>query len=208
MYIPESFRDELESLKKEGKFEEALKKVNHILINDPTDENALLQVVDIEYRRGELDKAGKPVDFLMYTNEKDPMYFYIKGVLEMEKNNWYDAKKFFQQAIIMTNFENHEILRCYGLCEYWYGNREKGVSFLQQAFDLHNTDAEVIYNLIEIYLLEFDYKRARRMIRYFYDKHEKLETFDKEIGFYDAKVALFSKFVEQNDQKPIMATAH
>lgn len=198
MYIPDSFRDDVENLKKEGKFEQALKKVNHILMSDPTDEWALLQVVDIEYRRGELTRAEKPIDFLMYTKKDDPMHFYIKGVLEMEKNNWYDAKKYFQEAIKMTNFENHEILRCYGLCEYRYGNREKWLTFIQQAFDLHNTDAEVIYNLVEIYLLEFDYKRAKRMIKYFYDKHDKIETFDKDISFYDNKIWLFAKFVEQN----------
>lgn len=75
---------------------------------------------------------------------------------------------------------------------------EKKETFIQQAFDLHNTDAEVIYNLVEIYLLEFDYKRAKRMIKYFYDKHDKIETFDKDISFYDNKIWLFAKFVEQN----------
>lgn len=198
MYIPDSFRDDVEDLKKEGKYEQALKKVNHILMSNPTDEWALLQVVDIEYRRGELQRAEKPIDFLMHTKKDDPMHMYIKWVLEMEKNNRYDAKKYFQEAIKMTSFENHEILRCYWLCEYWYGNREKWIMFLQQAFDLHNTDAEVIYNLVEIYLLEFDYKRAKRMIKYFYDKHDKLETFDKDISFYDTKIWLFAKFVEQN----------
>ncbi len=198
MYIPASLRDEVEGLKKEGKFDEALKKVNHVLMSDPTHEDALLQVVDIEYRRGELDKAQKPIDFLMHMKKDDPMHVYIKWVLEMEKNNRYDAKKYFQEAIKLTKFENHEILRCYGLCEYWYGNREKGITFLQQAFDLHSMDAEVIYNLIELYLLEFDYRRAKRMIKYFNDKKDKLETFDKDIAFYDQKIALFQKFIEQN----------
>lgn len=198
MYIPSTLRSDIEALKKEGKFDEALKKVNHVLMRDPTHEDALLQVVDIEYRRGELEKAEKPIDFLMHTKKDDPMHIYIKGVLEMEKNNWYEAKKYFQEAIKMTKFENHEILRCYGLCEYWYGNREKWLWFLQEAFDLHNTDAEVIYNLIELYLLEFDYRRAKRMIKYFYDKHDRLETFDKDISFYDQKIELFQKFVEQN----------
>lgn len=169
-------------------------------MKDPTHEDALLQVVDIEYRRGELDKAQKPIDFLMHLKKDDPMHIYIKGVLEMEKNQRYNAKKYFQEAIIMTKFENHEILRCYGLCEYWYGNREKGLTFLQQSFDLHNTDAEVIYNLIELYLLEFDYRRAKKMIKYFHTKRDKLETFDKELSFYDQKIATFEKFVIQNDE--------
>ena len=78
MYIPDSFRDDIELLKKQGKFEQALKKVNHLLMSDPTDEDALLQVVDIEYRRGELEKAQKPIDFLMHMKKDDPMHIYIK----------------------------------------------------------------------------------------------------------------------------------
>jgi hypothetical protein len=43
----------------------------------------------------------------------------------MEKNNRKEAKTFLQKALILTHAENHEIIRCYGLCEYRYGNREK-----------------------------------------------------------------------------------
>jgi len=50
---------------------------------------------------------------------------YVKGVLEMEKNNRKAAKKYLQMALSLTDYDNHEIMRCYGLCEYWYGNREK-----------------------------------------------------------------------------------
>lgn len=197
-YIPDMVIEKVETLKKQGKFDEALKLINHELMKNPTNEQALMQVVDIEYRRGELDKAWKPVDFLLKMKGDDPMALYIKGVLEMEKNNFLDAKKYFQEAIKLTKFENHEILRCYGLCEYRYGNREKGMQFLEEAWDLNNKDAEVIYNLIEIYLLEFDYRRARRMIQYYQKNHDKLQTFDKEIGFYDQKVDLFDKFIQKN----------
>lgn len=69
MYIPDSFRDDVENLKKEGKFEQALKKVNHILMSAPTDEWALLQVVDIEYRRGELIR-GRKAYWFPYAHEK------------------------------------------------------------------------------------------------------------------------------------------
>jgi DNA-binding SARP family transcriptional activator len=78
MYIPPALREEIEALKTEGKFDEALKKANHVLMRDPTHEDALLQVVDIEYRRGELDKAQKPIDFLMQLKKDDPMHIYIK----------------------------------------------------------------------------------------------------------------------------------
>ncbi|MEI7919936.1 MAG: hypothetical protein WCH65_07405 [bacterium] len=50
-YIPESLINEIEELKELGKFDEAIKKVNTILFRDPNNEDALLQVTDIQYRR-------------------------------------------------------------------------------------------------------------------------------------------------------------
>jgi hypothetical protein len=96
----------------------------------------------------------------------------------------------------LTKAENHEIIRCYGLCEYWYGNREKWVNLLKDSFSLNNKDAEVIYNLIEIYILEQKYKKAKSMISYFYKHHQKLQTIDKNIDYYESKIALFDKFIK------------
>jgi DNA-binding SARP family transcriptional activator len=49
-YIPESVLDEVEKLKNQRKFDEAMKMVNSILSEDPHNEDALLQVADIYYR--------------------------------------------------------------------------------------------------------------------------------------------------------------
>jgi hypothetical protein len=43
--------EEIEALKDAGQFTQALKKVNQILIRDPNNEDALLQVTDIQYRQ-------------------------------------------------------------------------------------------------------------------------------------------------------------
>jgi hypothetical protein len=50
-YIPESVIDEVEELKKIEKFDEAMRIVNSILSNNPNNEDALLQVADIQYRQ-------------------------------------------------------------------------------------------------------------------------------------------------------------
>lgn len=195
-YIPEQLLDEIEQLKELNKFDEAMKKINSILVKDPSNEDALLQVTDIQYRQGEIWKASKAIDFLnARKNHEDPLGLYIKGVLEMEKNNWIDAKKYLRKALELTKAENHEIIRCYGLCEYWYGNREKGVNLLKDSFSINNKDAEVIYNLIEIYILEQNYKKAKSMISYFYKNHKNIQTIDKDMDYYDNKIALFEKFI-------------
>ncbi|MFZ2150486.1 MAG: hypothetical protein WAZ12_00030 [Candidatus Absconditicoccaceae bacterium] len=196
-YIPQSLVDEIEQLKELGKFDDAIKKINSILFRDPSNEDALLQVADIQYRRGEITKAGKAIDFLNAKKKnEDPLGLYIKGILEMEKNHRLEAKKYLQKALELTHAENHEIMRCYGLCEYRYGNREKGLGLLKDSFSINNKDAEVIYNLIELYILEHKYAKAKSMIDYYHRNHEKLQTIDKEITYYDKKITLLERFVK------------
>ena len=197
VYIPEELIDEIEELKELWKYDEAIRIVNSILMRDPKNEDAILQIADIQYRKWEISKADKAVDFLnAQKNNNDPLGLYIKWLLEMEKNNWKDARKYLLKAMEMTNASNHEILRCYGLCEYWYGNREKGLSFLKDAFVIDNKDAEVVYNLIQLYILEQEYKKAQEMISYFNKNKDSLKFVDKELDFYQTKISLFEKFIK------------
>ena len=111
VYIPDSLIEEIEELKNQWKYDEAIKLVNSILSRDPSNEDAILQIADIQYRKGEYWKASKAVDFLnAQKNNNDPLGLYIKGVLEMEKNNRKEAKKYLLKAMDMTNASNHEII--------------------------------------------------------------------------------------------------
>ncbi len=197
VYIPDSLIEEIESLKAQGAYDEAIAKVNSILSRDPRNEDAILQIADIQFRKGAIDKADKAVDFLnAQKKNNDPLGLYIKGLLEMEKNNRKDARSYLKTAMDMTNANNHEILRCYGLCEYWYGNREKGFSFLKDAFALDKYDAEVVYNLIHLSILDQDYKYAQQMIAYFNKNQKNLKFIDKQLPFYENKISLFEKFIK------------
>ncbi|MDR2190297.1 MAG: tetratricopeptide repeat protein [Candidatus Peribacteria bacterium] len=69
-YIPSSLIDKIEQLKESGKFDEAIRVVNTILTKDPSNEDALLQIADIQYRKGDINKADKATDFLN-ANKKD-----------------------------------------------------------------------------------------------------------------------------------------
>jgi tetratricopeptide (TPR) repeat protein len=194
-YIPAELLDEIEDLKDSKKFDEAIRKVNLILAKDPSNEEALLQIADIHYRQNEIDKADKAVNFLNTQKKNDPLGLYIKGILEMEKNNRKEAREILKKALDLTKGDNHEIIRCYGLCEYRYGNREKGIMYLKDAFEMNNLDAEVIYNLIQLHMLERTYTKAKEMINYFYAHHADLKVVDKTLDWYDKKVALFEKFL-------------
>ena len=66
---------------------------------------------------------------------------------------------------------------------------------------MNNKDAEVIYNLIQLYMLEHDYQNAKKMIDYFNMEHENLIVVDKEMNRYDRKITLFTKAIETNQKK-------
>jgi Tfp pilus assembly protein PilF len=114
----------------------------------------------------------------------------------MEKNNRKEARTYLKKALDLTKGDNHEIIRCYGLCEYWYGNREKGMGYLKDAFEMNTRDAEVIYNIIQLEMLEHNYTKAKEMITYFYEVHDTLTVVDKTLDWYDKKIALFEKFLK------------
>lgn len=197
VYVPEELIDEIEELKELWKYDEAIRLVNSILTRDPSNEDAILQIADIQYRKWEINKADKAVDFLnAQKNNNDPLGLYIKWLLEMEKNNWKAARDYLFKAMEMTNASNHEILRCYWLCEYRYWNREKGLNFLKDAFAIDDKDAEIVYNLIQLYILEQDYKKAQEMIWYFNKNKSWLKYIDKQADFYQKKISLFEKFIK------------
>ena len=198
-YIHSKLLKNIEQLKEDGNFEEALKLVNQILVKDPLNNEALLHIADIEYARWNISKAEKPVDFMLHNSwNQDSMWLYIKWVLEMDKTEWTEAKKYFKEALKLDKKENPEILRCYGLSEYWAGNKERWISVLNTSFKVNKYDAEIIYNLIEINLLEHKFQKANTLIKHYNKIYDKLKTFDKDISYYNEKISLFKKYlVEQ-----------
>lgn len=109
-----------------GQYNDAIAYINSLLVNDPSNEELLLMIADIQYKQGEIAKATKAVDFLNAQHDhKDPMGLYVKGVLEMEKNHRKEARDYLLKALEKLDKDNHEVIRCYALAEYWYGNREK-----------------------------------------------------------------------------------
>lgn len=195
-YLHQELLDQINELKKNWNFEDALKILNWILLQDPYNEQVLMQIADIQYINWEIWKAEKAIDFLLkFTNNNDPKSLYIKWVLEMEKTNWHFAKKYLKEAIKKYDWNNPEILRCFWLSEYWLWNRESWIEYVLKAHEMNNFDAEIIYNIIELFLLENDKKNAKKYIDFYYENHDKIQTFWNDINYYDQKISLFEKFL-------------
>lgn len=197
--IPDPIVQKIEKLKNAWKYDEALKVVNRELAKDPSNKEALFQVADIEYRKGEILRAEKPIDFLLKDASDDAMSYYIKGVLEMEKTHRVDAKKYFQKTLELMDQDNPEVLRCYGLCEYWSGNREEWLDLVTKAFKVNQHDAEIILNLVELNILEEERDDAQKYIVHYRDNIQQLQFFDRAQKYYDEKMRIFEEYVHSND---------
>jgi tetratricopeptide (TPR) repeat protein len=203
-FLADSQLHTIEEYKKKWMYDEAISYINAFLVKEPTNEELLLQIADLQYKKWEIDRATKAIDFLnTQTNNEDPMGLYVKWVLEMEKNNRKDARWYLQKAMHTIGKDNHEIMRCYGLCEYWYGNREKWIHYLENAYTINRYDAEIIYNLIELYLLEHRYKKAKDLIQFFHENKDELEMYDKKESFYRNKIKLFTAYLDVYEKRKV-----
>jgi len=70
------------------------------------------------------------------------------------------------------------------------------MKYIKDAFYISKNDAEVIFNLIEIYIMEQMYEKAQEMISYYHKNHKDLKIIDKTIEFYDQKISLFQEFLK------------
>lgn len=187
--------EEIESLKEEGALDDALEIANQLLAKNPKNKDALYQVADIMYRKWEILKAEKPINFLLDQEHDDAMSRYIKWVLEMEKTNRQEAKNNLKKAMSLLDDDNPEMMRCYAICEYRSGNREWGMGYLKQAFEMNKFDAEIILNMVELHILQHQRKHAQRYIKYYYDHTTQLQYFDKSKEQYDEKILLFQEYI-------------
>ena len=194
-YVPQEVLDEIYQLTESWNYDGAIKIVNSILAKDPKNEQAVLMITDILYRQWNMDWADNAVTFLNSTKKDNPLWLYVKWLLEMEMNNRKEARWYLKKAMELTNWENHEIVRCYWLSEYRYGNREKWRDFLRKAFKQDCLDAQILYDIIQLSILDEDYDEWSEMISFFHNHHSELKIVDKPLERYDKKIALFEKFM-------------
>ena len=72
---------------------------------------------------------------------------------------------------------------------------------MKKAFKQNALDAEVIYNIVQLSILDEDYEESEEMISFFYQHHSELKIVDKSIEWYDKKFALFEKYLSKQLDK-------
>jgi hypothetical protein len=70
---------------------------------------------------------------------------------------------------------------------------------MHEAFQENSHDAEIILNLVELYIMQGQLQQARLYIEHYFAKSGDIMFFDKDQSYYDAKLAIFEEYITSHD---------
>jgi len=132
--------DEVELLKVEKKYNEAIEILQKALIEHNNDYRLYEELADIYLTQSKYDKSKKAIDFALKLNPDSPTGAYLKWFLSLVLNKVKEAIKFLEKSNkLMTN--NSEVLR-----NLWYAytldwQKQKWIFILKRAQFLNPDDA-------------------------------------------------------------------
>jgi len=182
--------DHIQSVRKEKWPKEAIKLANKYLSEDPENVQAYLQLMDIYYVSWELEKAEKPVDFLLKKNIWEPhvkksILYYVKALLLAEKLKWAEAKKWIKKAL-KEEWLNLEYKRLLAVIEFWSWNKSKWYEIIKEIIEENDKiDAEMLFNAI-LMALDLNYfEDIKKYFQIYENKEKEITFFWKSKEFYD-----------------------
>ena len=195
--------DHIQQIRESKWVQAAIKLSEKYIISNPSNQEALLQLVDLYYTIWELEKAEKPVDFLLAQNDlviDKTLLYYIKSILAVDRTKWLEAKNLIKKALT-NDPKNPEFLRVYGLSEFWSWNKSKWFDILMKAFKFGKVDAEILLDLVSIAMKIEKFDTANKYVDMYFQKRNSLKFFTRSRTYYDTKMTMYKKFLIKKIKK-------
>jgi len=127
--------------------QKAIELANHYIWKNPFEIQPYLQLMDIYYVIWDLEKAEKPVDFILSQKISSEildlsLLYYIKAVLLSERTEWNKAKKYIKLALRKS--DNLEYKRLLASIEFWSWNKTRWYDTLKDIIDENISDADIL----------------------------------------------------------------
>jgi len=189
--------DKIQKVRETKWKEEAIKLANSYIANDIYCLEAYMQLIDMYYIMGELEKAEKPIDFIL-ANKLEANWVdksllnYIKAVLLSERTEWAEAKKYIKEAIKL-NPNNIEYKRLFATIEFWLGNKNKWYLLLKEILKDFYKDADIILDAVNMALNLGYIEDAKEIVKMYYDKKDEISFFSRSKNYYDKKMETFKQ---------------
>ena len=185
--------DEIQKVRQKQWKQAAIALANDYLAKDPFNIEAYLQLIDIYYVMWELEKAEKPIDFILKNQISHPgidlwLLCYVKAVLLSERTQWQQAREYIKKAL-KYNDTNPEYRRLYAMIEFWSWNKSKAYEVIKELVEnMEFYDADILLDAVNMALKLWYVQEAKKYVDLYFENKDKISFFSKSKEYYDRKM--------------------
>ncbi len=155
--------EEAEELKLMGKHHEALRILEQLIVEDPSNISALEEIADNELSMENFDRAETAAMQAIELDHRSYTSYYILGFLHSQKGKWPQALTYLQKANTLKP-NNVEILRCLGWALFNNDKRTQGIVTLERALNLDSENPLTLCDLGTAYLQSKNISKAKTLL--------------------------------------------
>lgn len=190
--------DEIQNIRNTKWKQKAIELANEYIAIDPYNFEPYMQLIDMYYLLWELDKAEKPIDFLL--SRKDSIWewidfsliYYVKAIILSEKTQRTEAKKYIKFAL-KENEDNLEFGRLLATIEFWSWNKTKWYTLLKKVLSKKIIDPDVLLDGVSMALSLWETQDAKKYVDTYFKKRDKITFLSKSKSYYDRKMSDFKQ---------------
>lgn len=137
---------QVEDLKSQKKFKDAIVKVQTALTKYSDDYRLYEELADIYMYISDFQKATAALDFALTLNPKSATWNYLKGFILLWEDRVQEAKKYLEDSNKLFG-NNAEVLRNLGWAYTMLGQQERGIIILKRALNISPEDELITEDL-------------------------------------------------------------
>ncbi len=137
---------QIEALKSEQKFQEAIDILETNIAKHNNDYRLYEELADIYLYKGELDKAIKSINFALSLNGESATWSYLKWFILLSQDKVIEAIDFLEKSNNLLG-NNSEVLRNLGWAYTLNGENERGITILKRALNIAPGDELITEDL-------------------------------------------------------------
>lgn len=156
--------DHAESLRRSGKYVDAIRILETILMSEPAHVRALEEMADNELSLEQFDRAETAALHALSLTPTSAVSLYVLGTVYAHRERYADAVLHFRNANALSP-NTPEILRSLGWALFQSGAETAGIATLERALTLESNNPLTLCDLGVAYLAHGRADRARQLLQ-------------------------------------------
>lgn len=163
---------QIENLKQDKKFEEAIKIIESSISKYNEDYRLYEELSDIFLYKGELEKSLRAVNFALSIHEESATWNYLKWFILLSKDRPLEAIRYLEKSNLLI-WNNSEVLRNLGWAYTITWESERGIILLKRALNISPNDELIVEDLAMALLWIWEIEQWNALLNKIWRKSKK-----------------------------------